>query len=443
MARTFEQLREFIFTLDIIDTHEHLPGFERDRSLQYDVLGEYLIHYMPCDLMSAGMARRQFEQAIDASVPISKRWKIVESFWQASRNTAYARSLDLSVKGVYGLDKIDAATIEPLNEAFLAARAKGGTYQRVLKELSKIRLSIADTSAEVDPKFFAGTMRLDNFVRVANRRQLDALAQQAGASAIHTLEDLEQACEAFLDAWLAKGIVAIKCGLAYNRSLRFNKVAPATAAADFNQIYDDHYVAPGWEPANGPVFPNLQDHMMHHICRLADRRSLVMQIHTGLQEGNGNIIYHSDPALLSNLFMEYRNVRFDVFHIGLPYQQVVSVLAKNFPNVFVDFAWVHIAAPAAAVAAMVDMLDMVPANKIMGFGGDYCFVDGVYGHQHIARTNVARALAAKVDAGDFDLEQAQRIATMMLHDNAIALFGLKKHLRPASTRKLSRTEKQR
>jgi len=168
----------------------------------------------------------------------------------------------------------------------------------------------------------------------------------------------------------------------------------------------------------------LQDHMMHHVLRLADRRGLVLQVHTGLQEGNGNYIRHSDPSLLTNLFMEYPDVRFDCFHIGYPYQQVLAALAKNFRNVFIDFAWAHIISPAAAVTALVEYLDSVPANKISGFGGDYILVDGVYGHQYIARQNIARALAFKVDQSAFGIDDARRIARMLLHDNPVEIFGL-------------------
>lgn len=38
-------------------------------------------------------------------------------------------------------------------------------------------------------------------------------------------------------------------------------------------------------------------------------------------------------------------------------------------------------------------------------------MDGVYGHQYIARRNVAKALAAKVFDGVFDLGEAKDVAT--------------------------------
>jgi hypothetical protein len=50
-------------------------------------------------------------------------------------------------------------------------------------------------------------------------------------------------------------------------------------------------------------------------------------------------------------------------------------------------------------SALSDWLDEVPANKIMGFGGDYLFMEGAYGHSVIARQNVATVLASKVDEG--------------------------------------------
>jgi len=261
---------------------------------------------------------------------------------------------------------------------------------------------------------------------VSNRQELDALAKRAGASGIHCLDDLEAACRRTLEGAIERGAACIKSGLAYRRPLRYEKVARARAEEDFNAIDAE-------ESFSGPTLGysgKLQDYMMHYVCRLADERGLVFQLHTGLQEGNGNYIYHSDPSLLTNLFLEYANVRFDVFHIGYPYQQTLSALAKNFRNVFIDFCWAHIISPAAATAAMAEYLDAVPANKISGFGGDYCFVDGIYGHQVIARENVARALALKVEQGAFDLDRARRIAGMVLHDNPARLFGLEAQARP-------------
>lgn len=76
------------------------------------------------------------------------------------------------------------------------------------------------------------------------------------------------------------------------------------------------------------------------------------------------------------------------------------------------------------VHALVEWLDAVPANKISAFGGDYCFVDGVYGHQCMARENTARALARKVEQGVFSPTRACEVAEMLFIGNPTRIFKL-------------------
>jgi len=129
--------------------------------------------------------------------------------------------------------------------------------------------------------------------------------------------------------------------------------------------------------------------------------------------------------LLSNLFLEYPNVDFDIFHIGYPYQQVLSVLAKTFPNVYIDMCWAHIISPTASINALIEWIDSVSINKISAFGGDYCFIDGVYGHRYLARINVSKSLARKVEDGVFDIEKAKEISMMLFYNNPFKIFKLK------------------
>jgi len=110
--------------------------------------------------------------------------------------------------------------------------------------------------------------------------------------------------------------------------------------------------------------------------------------------------------------------------MSYPYVMEIGNLAKNFRNVFIDMCWGHIMSPEAARRALVEWLDAVPANKISAFGGDYCFIDGVYGHQKLARQNVAASLAQKVDDGTYDLARAKLVAEWVFVDNPKNLFDL-------------------
>jgi len=117
----------------------------------------------------------------------------------------------------------------------------------------------------------------------------------------------------------------------------------------------------------------------------ANKLGSIVQVHPGLFEGSENIIQNGDPSLMSNLFYEYPDVTFDIFHMGYPFQQTLSAIAKMFPNVYIDMCWAHIISPVASVNALSEWPETIPYTKICAFGGDFCFIDGVYGHQKIAR----------------------------------------------------------
>ena len=74
----------------------------------------------------------------------------------------------------------------------------------------------------------------------------------------------------------------------------------------------------------------------------------------------------------------------------------------------------------------MEWLDAVPYNKISAFGGDYCFVDAVYGHQYLARVDVSKALAIKVQDGVFGVDKAKEIAHALFYDNPLRIFKLKR-----------------
>ncbi|MGB9797150.1 MAG: hypothetical protein ACPLSK_00855 [bacterium] len=123
--------------------------------------------------------------------------------------------------------------------------------------------------------------------------------------------------------------------------------------------------------------------------------------------------------------MEYKEAKFDIFHGGYPYTSELATLAKNFQNVFIDMCWLHIISPTVARRALHEWLETVPQNKIMGFGGDYIFVEGAYAHSLIARQNIATVLIEKVEDGYFSEEEAVKIANRLLRDNPVELFNLK------------------
>jgi uncharacterized protein len=420
MVSSYDNIYEYVCSLDIIDTHEHLPPFEDKRPLETDILREYLTHYFSCDLVSAGLPVKELERCRDVSLPIMKRWDILEPYWNAARNTGYGMSLDITVQELYGYNKIYRNTIEELNACFMKT-LKPGHYEKVLKEIAKIKISLVDGCkgcSVCDTRFFRPVFRLDMHRGYSGRGALKKLAEENGIH-INCFDDWLDATEKEIDRAIADGCVALKIGDAYNRSLFYPHVIKKDAENEFNSVVSSK------DEDNldfGDVF---QNYMLHYVLMLANKRNLTVQIHTGLQEGNGNMIANADPTLLNNLFLEYSDVVFDIFHMGYPYEHMMSALAKNFANVNIDMCWANIISPTACINALVEWVDSVPINKISAFGGDYCFIDGVVGHSRIARRNISKALSIKVDTGCFDVDRANEIARMLFIENPERIFKLK------------------
>ncbi len=421
MGDVFQEIFEYVEGLTIIDSHEHLPHREEAREKDTDVLKEYLAHYYNRDLISAGLKLEDFQKVIDHEIPIMERWDIVEPFWNNCRYTGYGRALDISVKALYNIHRISRDTIEELDAAFQKS-LKPGHFKRVLKDMSKIEVSLLDANLDCDPYFFKSVYRLDNFIYPESSWTLKQIEENTGVK-INSMDDWLEACEIALDNAFESGAVALKSGLAYNRTLKYERVTKNDAEAHFNQVFNA-LNSPDWDISSLAIGKPFQDYMMHFVLRLANKRGLTFQFHTGLQEGNGNLISNSDPSLLSNLFLEYPDVDFDIFHIGYPYQHVLSALAKNFPNVYIDMCWAHIISPTASINALCEWIDSVPFNKIIAFGGDYLIIDAVYGHQYLARTNVSKSLSYKVEEGIFGVDEAKHIANMLFYDNPKSIFKL-------------------
>ncbi|RKX77832.1 MAG: amidohydrolase [Spirochaetes bacterium] len=431
----YDNLLDYSWSLEIIDTHEHLMREEIWINEPRDVLSDWLQLYFSCDLVSAGLSPENLELVRNSESELSfmERWKLVEPYWFAAQNTGYARSLDRAARDLYDVDGVHKETIADLNSEFLEDRKSSGKeirshYNYVLKEKSRIKVSVLDTVVEKmeetpDTAFYRPVFRMDWFINPDSMQGIRKAGKEAGIL-IHSLDDWKTVAAFHLDEAIRKfGIVGLKSGLAYERPLRYEKVPYNIADAQFCELLNGTH--PRSVHVTRTVLPReFQDHMMHHILKLAEDRELTYQFHTGLQEGNGNLINNSNPELMINLFLEYPGVKFDIFHIGYPYEKSLGVISKNFPNVYIDMAWAHIISPEASVNALVEWMDLVPANKISAFGGDYFFVDGVYGHVAMARENVSKALSIVVGKGVMDIDRAKEILHWMFIDTPARLFRI-------------------
>lgn len=402
--------------MPLVDSHEHLLP-ERERLDLKPDLFLLASHYLNNDMVSAGMP-----------VSTPKSWTDFAPWWRVSRFTGYGQALSIAIRDIYGIAEITEANLPRINAAIAEAN-KPGLYRRILKDRMKLDYAVLDDYWHGDPippdEFFVLARKMDWFCTASKAADIRRMEEVTGVS-IPDVKGLKRAVERRLDQSLQAGLVTIKSTLAYNRPLRFEVISEADAQRDFDLLMK--------EPQN-PAPRRLSDHIFHHVLQLADAHKLPVQMHTGLQAGNGNTLENSRPILLNNLFGLYPKVLFDLFHLGWPWMEEVAALAKMYANVTADLCWVHIITPNGARRALHELIDTVPLNKILGFGGDYRYVELSYAHAVMARRNIAQVLLEKVQRREMTEADALQAARLILHDNAARIFP-----RPAPKQAWNRTK---
>ncbi len=415
----FEQrIRTHIDTIRIVDTHEHLGPQTRGSSIEKLDFMLLLQQYADDDIKSAGLSKPGFAGLLGDSLSETEKWQILKPYWEKSINTTYNRLVNYTIQQLFGMDALSDRTVVPLSESIREAY-QSDWYHTVISEKSNIAYVINDhpNRNSGNPKIFRYTKRFD-YLQIDKRQKIEQLALQHSA-AISSLEDLEQILRRDFDQALEEEFVTIKSTAAYYRTLYFRDVPREEAAKVFELIANSNN-----QPLPEQTTRILADYMMHRILDLALQHNKPIQIHTGLQAGDGNFIQHSNPALLSNLFLKYRDVKFLLMHGAYPYGGELAVLAKNFRNVYFDISWVYTISPSFTERYLHEWLETVPAGKIMGFGGDYDHVEHIYAHSLLAREILSRVLTDKVRSQYFTEEEAIKIASMVLFENAVEIFNL-------------------
>ena len=424
-------LLETIWATRIIDTHEHiLPhqvALQSVRGIDDLVLRTYVLS----DLLAAGMP---LELWSDAGQDKEAIWRQLQVYLRMVKNTAYFRSLSNALQELHKIapDGLLLQNWEELSKQVSRAIEGKDWYWYVLHEKAGIDVALQDLgTTDVDRTFFRPVVRMDHFLygfkrKVRSWRNLPPTLLTFSSVGLEAIEERYETRTRTFDDYLtlldrtfeqdiSSGAVAIKTGIAYDRSLRFEHVGEQEARRVFEKPD---------EQVTREEAIRFQDSMMHAIVDRAARHGIPIQIHTGIQAGYWSALEDSNPVLLNNLFLEHPDAKFDVFHGGYPYTSELAALAKSFPNVYLNMCWLPLISPTVARRCLHEWIETVPQSKLL-WGGDCQIVEETYGHTLVMREIVAQVLKEKVESGYFGLEVAEEIAVRILRQNAIDLYRLR------------------
>lgn len=407
---TREKLIEAMGEMTIIDAHEHL-GPERLRiEMPVDALCLFG-HYCRTDVLCAGMTAEDYDRLFDASIPLEERWALFRPILPQIRHCSYTRPAFEAAREFYGFDDINDETYRPLSER-MAAENRPGIYRRILRDKCRIETALTQCGQIV---FEDGL--LTPLLHMAIYAEVDTLEQIEERSAelclpVTTLDDYIALARAGLERWKAQGMVGIK--MVSNPSVGAPKDAKKAARAlaiirGGGELDPDHRAA-------------FYAFVMHEMLDMCAELDLVVAVHTGMW-GDFRTL---DPQWMIPILPQHPETRFDLYHMGMPWVRVAGVIGKNNPNAWMNLCWTHIISPRMTVGALDEYIDLIPLNKIIGFGGDYSSrcVEKVFGHLKMAREDIAEVLARRVDEGRMGLDEAVEICRLWLYENPKQLYRL-------------------
>lgn len=421
MNGAYQNILEYLNTLPVIDSHEHLPG-EKERLAQNVDFSLLFSHYCRDDLAAAGMTDSQQSRIFDSDATIQEKWLLLEPLLKNTPSSGYMRAAYLAMEKFYGM-----AALHSLEDAVeLTARVKAanrpGLYTHVLQDACGIRRSMNFVEGPVDRQYFNWVKYTGSYTMLGHLNEILSL-ERAWNKSLPTLQRYVAGMLESLQADVKAGVKGFKISQAYVRPLDFDATTAHDAELVYNRLFNESKV---WNPhalGSAEIKP-LEDYLTRLIVEFAGDNNLLVVIHVGFQTAQYMKLDDARPHRLWEMIRRYRGTRFSMLHGGLPWVEEGAVMARMHPNLTIDMGWMHIMCPEIAVQALKYYFDMVPMNKVLGFGGDYLVVEKVYGHLQIARQNIARALSERVDNGSMPMEQARRWCRKLMHDSANEFYGL-------------------
>ena len=402
-----QSLMQELEKLEVIDCHEHL-GPEKSRVNSPVDVFTFFSHYTRGDLAVAGMKQADYDSLFNRDIPLKRRWQRFRPYWEQIRWGSYARAALIAARRFYGADDVNDDTYEQLTEAMQEANTPG-IYERVLREACNIRTCLTQCGSTD----LGGTPLLTPVMpliwSVETWQALTAPSPD-GTEPVRTLDDYLDRMRRYVERVKSEGAVGLKM-----ISNPYKEPRRDEALAAFEGLR-------GGSVSQLPAVNPLRDYVVDQVISRATELDMVVCVHTGYW-GDFRTL---DPLHMIPILQRHPNARFDVYHVGYPWVREALMLGKGFANVWLNFCWTHVISQRFAMDALDEAIDLIPANKILAFGGDYGSpVEKVYGHLVMAREDVARVLAARIERGQMTESQAMVLARKWFFDNARDLYRLK------------------
>ena len=421
-----KELFSRVFQTPFIDTHEHLieekgrfAGTSHPR-VKSDDWTMVLSHYLDSDMLTAGMPQKDYDVFFSPDVDPVRKWKLLEPYWPAVKNTGYGQAVCIAIRELYGVDELSAETVRQVQEGYEKVR-RPGFYRTILCDMANIE-SCQVNSLEGTPFMKSAMPELlmqdISIVGMFAGPGFDLFGKPAGIT-VTSLSDWRRVIDWWFDTY-GSYAVAAKSQNAYARDIDYEKVPADRVESLFKRRLEGQTLGDADRKA-------LEDHLFWYAVGKATEHGLPVKLHTGYYAGQNSMPLArliNNPGSATELCRNAPETTFVFMHICYPYYEELISVAKQWTNACVDMCWSWIINPVGAKDFLKKYLVTAPSNKILTFGGDYIPVEPVLGHAIIARRGIALALSELVEEGWMSLDGALELVDPIMHGNARRIFNL-------------------
>ena len=129
---------------------------------------------------------------------------------------------------------------------------------------------------------------------------------------------------------------------------------------------------------------------------------------------------------LADVIARHPKIRFVCFVASRHGNQSLCTLCRELPNFGLAGYWWHNFFPGAMRQVMEERLDMLPANKQVGFFSDAYAIEWTYAKAKMVRNQMAQVLEQKVRQGQYTVSEALDVAKAIFFDSSRELL----HMQP-------------
>jgi len=127
---------------------------------------------------------------------------------------------------------------------------------------------------------------------------------------------------------------------------------------------------------------------------------------------------------LGEIISRHPRIDFHCYLSSRHANQSLCTLCRELPNLCLAGYWWHNFFPSSIAQVIDERLDMLPANRQTGFFSDAYCVEWLYAKSSLVRTELAKALANRVERGQYTLNDAVHIARKLLQETPKRLLRL-------------------